>query len=160
MVENFRVGNGFDVHPWSEQDQGCLVLGGVRFPGEKTLQGYSDADVIAHACLDAVVSPIGLGDIGTLFSDQDSKNQGADSLEMLAYGVNLVQDEGWSIVNVDCTIIIDRPKISPHREKIRKNLSDIVGGFVTIKGKRSEGIPGLKAGAHCYASALLKKSNI
>lgn len=150
-----RVGQGFDVHPWSEDGDRPLVLGGVTVPDHRGLQGHSDADVVAHACTDAILGGAGVGDIGQLFPDTDPSLSGADSLGLLARAVAVVAEAGWSAVNIDCTVVLDRPRIAPIREQMERNLSDVVGAPVTIKGKRTEGLASLGQGAHCWAVALL-----
>ena len=153
-----RVGQGFDVHPWSDDDARPLVLGGVTVPGHRGLQGHSDADVIAHACTDALLGGAGAGDIGQLFPDTDPGLAGADSIGLLARAVAVVAEAGWSAVNIDCTVVLDQPKIAPLRSEMEQNLSDVVGAPVTIKGKRTEGLGSLGEGAHCWAVALLAAS--
>lgn len=154
-----RVGQGFDVHPWSDDADRTLVLGGVTVPGHRGLVGHSDADVIAHACTDALLGGAGVGDIGQLFPDTDPALAGADSLQLLARAVAVVGEAGWSAVNIDCTVVLDQPKIAPIRERMERNLSDVVGAPVTIKGKRTEGLASLDGGAHCWAVALLTASD-
>ena len=150
-----RVGQGFDVHPWSDEVDRPLVLGGVTVPDHRGLEGHSDADVIAHACTDALLGGAGVGDIGQLFPDTDPGLAGADSLGLLARAVGAAAEAGWAAVNIDCTVVLDRPRIAPLREEMERNLSDVVGAPVTIKGKRTEGLASLGAGAHCWAVALL-----
>ncbi len=154
-VSAMRIGQGFDVHPWSDDPTRPLVLGGVTVPDHPGLQGHSDADVIAHACTDALLGGAGLGDIGQLFPDTDPDLAGADSLGLLARVVTVLADAGWAAVNVDCTVVLDRPRIAPIREEMERNLSGVVGAPVTIKGKRTEGLTSLGEGAHCWAVALL-----
>lgn len=152
-----RVGQGFDVHPYDDDPGRVLVLGGVRFDGERGLQGHSDADVLAHACVDALLGAAGLGDIGTLFPDSDDQWAGTDSVAMLAEAARRVADAGWGVVNLDCTVILDSPKIAPHREAMAQNLAAVVGAPVSIKGKRTEGLAGLAGGVQCHAVALLQR---
>ena len=154
----FRVGHGFDVHPWSDDPKRVLVLGGVMFSGPG-LDGHSDADAIAHACTDALLSAAALGDIGSWFPDTDASPAGVNSIELLAKAAAGVAAEGWSVANVDITVICDEPKIGPHREVIQNNLSAAAGGPVSLKGKRTEGINGLQGGVQCHAVALLTKGN-
>ena len=154
-----RVGQGFDVHPWSEDETRCLVLGGVSVPDHRSLQGHSDADVISHACTDALLGGAGVGDIGQLFPDTDPALSGADSLDLLARAVHVVAEAGWRAVNIDCTVVLDRPRIAPMRAEMERNLSEVVGAPVTIKGKRTEGLESLGQGAHCWAVALLSSAD-
>ncbi len=152
-----RVGQGFDVHPYDADPARSLVLAGVRFDGEPGLRGHSDADVIAHACVDALLGAAGLGDIGGLFPDSDQRWAGSDSMAMLAETAARVAAAGWDVVNLDCTVILDRPKIAPHRNTMAGNLAQVVGAPVSVKGKRTEGIAGLAGGVQCHAVALLQQ---
>lgn len=152
-----RVGMGFDVHPFSDDADRPLVLGGVRFGGPG-LEGHSDSDVIAHACTDALLGAAGLGDIGTQFPDTDPRFAGADSVELLRAAAAEVRADGWAVSNVDCSVVCDRPRIDPHRDEMQQRLSDAVGGPVTVKGKRTEGLGALGRGEGiaCWAVALLE----
>jgi 2-C-methyl-D-erythritol 2,4-cyclodiphosphate synthase len=149
---------GFDVHPFADGDR-PLVLGGVVFEGERGLAGHSDADVIGHAVTDALLGAAGLGDIGMHFPDTDPAWAGADSMRLLAHAVNLVRDAGWTIANVDCTIVLEAPKLAPRRDEIQRSLSAVVGADVTIKGKRAEGLGaiGRGEGVACWAVGLLER---
>ena len=154
---NARVGQGFDVHAWSDEANRPLVLGGVVLPGERGLAGHSDADVLAHAVADALLGAAGLGDIGTHFPDTDSRWRGADSLTLLGHVVGLVQAEGWSIGNVDTTVVLEAPKLAPHRAAMEERLAGVVGAPVSVKAKRAEGLGALGRGegVACLAVALL-----
>ena len=134
------------------------MLGGVHFPGERALHGHSDADVIAHAVIDAMLGAAGAGDIGGLFPDTDPALEGADSIELLRTAAERLSEDGWFLINADCSIVLDAPKISPHRAVMEHNLSEAAGGPVTLKGKRTEGVTALGEGVQCYASALMVKS--
>ena len=153
-----RVGMGFDVHPFAT-DGRPLVLGGVTFEGERGLAGHSDADVVAHAVADALLGAAGLGDIGMHFPDTDPTWQGADSMHLLAEVVRLVREAGWSIANVDCTVVLEAPKLAPRRAEIQAALSAVVGADVTVKGKRAEGLGaiGRGEGVACWAVGLLDR---
>ena len=151
-----RIGQGFDVHPWSDDASRSLVLGGVTVPDHPALAGHSDADVVAHACTDAVLGGAGLGDIGQLFPDTDASLEGADSLDLLAKAVSEVRQAGWAVTNIDCTLVLDEPKIAPLREEMERRLAEVVGAPVTVKGKRTEGLTSLGEGAHCWAVAMLR----
>ena len=153
-----RVGLGFDVHPFTDEDR-PLVLGGVPFEGERGLAGHSDSDVIAHAVADALLGAAGLGDIGMHFPDTDPQWAGVSSLGLLAQVVVLVSDAGWSIGNVDCSVVLEAPKLAPRRDEIERALSEIVGAPVTVKGKRAEGLGALGRGegVACWAVALLDR---
>lgn len=152
-----RVGQGFDLHPFSDDPARPLVLGGVAFPGEPGLAGHSDADAVAHAVTDALLGAAGLGDIGSWFPDDDPSLSGADSLQLLRRAVDGISKAGWSVVNVDCTVVCERPRLAPHREEVERRLSDAVGAPVTVKGKRAEGLGALgrREGIACLAVALL-----
>lgn len=153
-----RIGNGFDVHRFSEDPSRVLVLGGVVFEGETALHGHSDADVVAHAVGEALLGAVGLGDLGSHFPDTDERWRGVDSLELLDEIVRMVRVEGWQPVNVDCSVIAERPKLAARRDEMQRNLSARVGAPVTVKGRRAEGIGGLgrSEGIACLASALLE----
>ncbi len=158
-----RVGHGYDAHPFGgageavDGDGRTLVLGGVRFPGEQPLEGHSDADVVAHAVIDAMLSAAGLGDIGTHFADSDERWRGADSIEMLRRVASLLAESGWRLANADCTVICDQPMIAPHRDQMQAGLSGAAGGPVTVCGKRTEGL-GTTGGIVAHAVALVTAS--
>ena len=157
---SIRIGNGFDVHRFSDDPSRPLVLGGVVIEGEVGLQGHSDADVIAHAVAEALLGAAGLPDIGSLFPDTDERWRGADSLALLAECVRRVRDAGWVAVNVDCSVIAERPKLAPHKDEMQERLSGVIGAPVTLKGRRAEGIGGLgrAEGIACLASALVESA--
>ncbi|MGH9276229.1 MAG: 2-C-methyl-D-erythritol 2,4-cyclodiphosphate synthase, partial [Acidimicrobiales bacterium] len=125
-----RVGQGFDVHPFSDDPDRPLVLGGVTFAGERGLAGHSDADVIAHAVTDALLGAAGLGDIGEHFPDTDATYAGADSVDLLRRAAADVRAAGWALGNVDCTVVLDAPKLAPHRDELQARLTDAVGAPV------------------------------
>jgi len=154
---NVRVGQGFDVHAWSDDPDRRLVLGGVVLPGERGLAGHSDADVVAHAAADALLGAAGLGDIGAHFPDTDSRWHGADSLTLLGHVVGLVRAEGWSIGNVDTTVVLEAPRLAPHKTAMEERLTGVVGAAVSVKAKRAEGLGALGRGegVACFAVALL-----
>ena len=143
---------GFDVHPFDDGDK-PLVLGGVTFEG-RGLAGHSDGDVITHVVIDALLGAAGLGDIGTHFPDTDPAFAGANSLGLLAAAAAAVRAHGWTPVNVDCSVVLDAPKLSPRREEMQSLLSAAVGADVTIKGKRPEGIGALGRGEGICAWAV------
>jgi 2-C-methyl-D-erythritol 2,4-cyclodiphosphate synthase len=157
---NVRVGQGFDVHPWSDDPGRPLVLGGVVLPGERGLAGHSDADVVAHAVADALLGAAGLGDIGRHFPDTDSRWRGADSLTLLAQVVGLVGAEGWAVGNVDTTVVLEAPKLAPHKDAMEQRLASVVGAPVSVKAKRAEGLGALGRGegVACFAIALLTRA--
>lgn len=154
-----RVGQGFDVHPFGDDPSRPLVLGGQRFDG-LGLVGHSDADVVAHACADALLGAAGLGDIGMLFPDTDPAFSGADSIELLAEVARRVRAEGWEPGNIDCSVVAEAPKLAPYREAMQATLSAAVGAPVTVKGRRPEGLGALGRGEGiaCFASAVLTRS--
>lgn len=152
-----RVGNGFDVHVFSDDPRRPLILGGVHFEGEAGLEGHSDADVVSHAVAEALLGAAGLGDLGSHFPDDDDRFRGADSLELLAAVVAEVVAEGWSIGNVDCSVVAERPKLAPRRGAMQDNLTAVVGAPVSVKGRRAEGLGALgrREGIVAMASAVL-----
>ena len=155
---NIRVGQGFDIHPFSTDPARPMVLGGVTFPeASPGLAGHSDADVIAHAVTDAVLGAAGLGDIGSHFPDTDPALAGADSIELLRSAAASVREAGWIPQNADCSVVVDTPKLAPHRDQMQQRLSDALGAPVTVKGKRPEGIGALgrHEGIACWATALV-----
>ena len=152
-----RVGQGFDVHRVSADAARALVLGGVTFDGETGLIGHSDADVVAHAATDALLSAAGLGDIGTHFPDTDPRYEGADSIGLLAEAVARVRAAGWEPGNVDCAVVCELPKIAPRRAEMEARLSTAAGAPVTVKGRRAEGLGaiGRREGIACFAVAVV-----
>lgn len=153
-----KVGLGFDVHPF--EDGRRLVLGGVHFEGERGLQGHSDADAVAHAVADALLGAAGLGDLGGLFPDTDPRWAGADSIALLAEVVGRVHSAGYQPVNVDCTVVLEAPKLAPRRAAMQDRLTAAVGAPVTVKATRAEGLGaiGRGEGIACYAVALLEEA--
>jgi 2-C-methyl-D-erythritol 2,4-cyclodiphosphate synthase len=155
-----RVGLGFDVHAFSDDPGRVLRLGGVTFVGERGLSGHSDADVVAHACADALLGASALGDLGTHFPDTDPQWAGADSLELLRTATQRARAEGWQPVNVDCAVVLEAPKVAPHRVEMEARLSSAVGAPVSVKANRAEGLGaiGRGEGIACYAVALVEAS--
>jgi 2-C-methyl-D-erythritol 2,4-cyclodiphosphate synthase len=154
-----RVGQGFDVHRFSDDPSRRLVLGGVEFPGEPGLVGHSDADVVAHACADALLGSAGLGDIGQLFPETDEQWRDADSIEMLAAVADRVIGAGYLPGNIDCAVVCERPKLAPRRDEMQRRLSEAVGAPVTVKGNRAEelGALGRAEGIACWAVAVVTR---
>ena len=152
-----RVGQGFDVHRMSDDAARPLVLGGVTFAGEQGLAGHSDADVVAHAATDALLSAAGLGDIGTHFPDTDPAYAGADSMLLLTEAVVKVRAAGWEPGNVDCAVVCERPKIAPRLAEMEARLSVAAGAPITVKGRRAEGLGaiGRGEGIACFAVAVV-----
>ena len=153
-----RVGQGYDVHPFSEDPARPLVLGGVTVDGSPGLAGHSDADALAHACADAVLGAAGLGDLGDHFPDTDPEWSGADSLTLLAEVVRLAAEAGWRVVNLDATIIAERPKLGLLRPQMADRLTAVVGAPVSVKATTPEGLGavGRGEGIACLAVALLE----
>jgi 2-C-methyl-D-erythritol 2,4-cyclodiphosphate synthase len=154
-----RVGIGFDVHAFSDDPTRRLVLGGVHLPGERGLEGHSDADVVAHAVADALLGACGLGDLGDHFPDTDPASAGADSLVILAEVAAMATAEGWSVGNVDCTVVLEAPRLAPHRDEMTRRLTEAVGAPVSVKATRAEGLGaiGRGEGVACWAVALLER---
>lgn len=159
-VPDFRVGQGFDVHRFSDDPSRVLVLGGCRFDGVRGLDGHSDADAVAHACADALLGAAGLGDIGLHFPDTDPTWAGADSMALLRHVMEMLVDEGWRVANIDCAVVCEEPKLSPRRDEMQDNLTAAVGAPVTIKGSRAErlGAIGRGEGVVCFATALIHRA--
>lgn len=153
-----QVGLGFDIHPYSDDPERRLVLGGVVFEGERGLAGHSDADVVAHAAADALLGAAGLDDLGAQFPDSDPAWAGADSLALLAHVAHLVRTAAWEPVNVDCAVVLDAPRLAPRRPAMAAALSQAAGARVSVKGRRSEGLGALGRGegVACWAVALVR----
>ena len=150
----FRIGLGHDSHRLGPGDG--LVIGGVSIPHHRAAIGHSDADVLLHAITDALLGAAALGDIGEMFPDTDPANQGRDSADMLRRALDRVSAAGWRIVNLDCVIFAQRPKILPHRPAIRRRIAEILGideAAVWLKAKTGEGVgpigEELAVGAEC-----------
>jgi len=154
-----RIGQGIDVHRFSDDDGRPLVLGGVVITGEgaQGLEGHSDADAVAHAVSDAVLGAAGLGDLGRHAPDTDPKWKGADSMAILARVVELAREGGWSPVNADCTVVAERPKLSPFVDGMAERLGAVLGAPVNVKATRAEGLGALgrAEGIACTAVVLL-----
>ncbi len=135
-----------------------LVLGGVRLEYDRGLAGHSDGDVLAHALTDAVLGAAGLADIGALFPSGDERFRGASSVDLLRQAYRQVLEAGWTLVNADCVLIGERPKIAPHREEMRRRLSEAVGGGeVNVRATTTDqlGFTGREEGLAAHAVALL-----
>jgi 2-C-methyl-D-erythritol 2,4-cyclodiphosphate synthase len=158
-VTQVRVGQGFDVHRFSDDPTRPLVLGGVVFEGERGLHGHSDADVVAHAAADALLGAAGLGDLGQHFPDTDERWAGAASLVLLRHVADLVRADGWEIGNVDTSVVCEAPKLAPRRDDMQRRLSEAAGAPVTVKGRRAEGLGALgrREGIACWAVAVLAR---
>ncbi|MEO5838624.1 MAG: 2-C-methyl-D-erythritol 2,4-cyclodiphosphate synthase [Acidimicrobiales bacterium] len=159
-AHDLRVGSGFDVHAFSPDPARGLVLGGVRINGTRGLVGHSDADVIAHACAEALLGAAGRGDLGSWFPDTDPAYAGADSVQLLRTVAGELRRDGWSAINIDCSVVCEEPKLAPHRDEMQRILSDAVGAPVSVKGRRAEGMGALgrREGIACWAVALIQHS--
>jgi 2-C-methyl-D-erythritol 2,4-cyclodiphosphate synthase len=159
-VADYRVGLGVDAHAF---EQGVdLVLGGVRFDSPRGLAGHSDGDVIAHAMIDAVLGAAGLGDIGALFPSTDSSLAGVSSLTLLDRAMEVVRDEGWELVNADCILVGEEPRIAPRRDEMRAALAQAAGAdvrHVTVRATTTDGLgfAGRAEGLAAQAVALLRR---
>ncbi|MGP0107697.1 MAG: 2-C-methyl-D-erythritol 2,4-cyclodiphosphate synthase [Acidimicrobiales bacterium] len=154
-----RIGQGIDVHHFSDDDGRPLVLGGVVITGDgaQGLEGHSDADAVAHAVSDAVLGAAGLGDLGRHAPDTDPQWKGADSMTLLARVVELAREGGWSPVNADCTLVAERPRLSPFVDRMAQRLAAVLGAPVNVKATRAEGLGALgrAEGIACTAVVLL-----
>lgn len=155
-----RVGQGFDIHRFSDDPDQMLVLGGCHFPDELGLVGHSDADVPAHAAADALLGAAGLGDLGTHFPDTDPQWAGADSLKMLSAVADLVRHAGWVIGNIDVKVVCERPKLAPRKDEMERNLSLAAQAPVTVSGRRAEGLGaiGRQEGIAAWAVAVVSST--
>lgn len=154
-----RTGLGYDCHRFATGRD--LVLGGVRLEHPLGLEGHSDADVLTHAVIDALLGAAALGDIGAHFPDTDARYRNANSIELLEAAVRLVREAGWRVVNVDATVVIEQPKLAPAREEMRHRLAAALGvelGGVSVKATRGEGMGfvGRQEGAAALAVATLE----
>ncbi len=155
-----RIGHGYDVHRLVEER--LLILGGVEIPFEKGLLGHSDADVLTHALMDALLGAAGLGDIGKHFPDTDPRYKGISSLELLRHVSALLADKGYKLGNADITLIAQRPKVGSYVPQMVRNLAEVLGCSVeqlNIKATTEEklGFTGEGAGMACHAVCLLEE---
>jgi 2-C-methyl-D-erythritol 2,4-cyclodiphosphate synthase len=160
-MSELRVGIGVDAHALSPEAK--LVLAGVEFPGEPGLVGHSDGDVISHALVDAILGAAGLGDIGELFQSGDPRWEGATSLGFLEHAIALVREAGWELVNADCVLVGERPRIAPRREEMRAALAGALGvepAAVTVRATTTDGLgfTGRGEGLAAQAVALLRRA--
>jgi len=154
-----RIGHGYDVHRFAKERK--LILGGVEIPWEMGLLGHSDADVLCHALMDAMLGAAGLPDIGKLFPDNEERYRGADSVELLRQVTGRIQEAGFRLGNADCTIVAQRPKMAPHIPAMKKILAKAAGveeGCVNIKATTEEGLgfTGEGLGIAAHAVVLLE----
>lgn len=157
-----RIGHGYDVHRLVPDRK--LILGGVEIPHETGLLGHSDADVLTHAVMDALLGAAAMGDIGTLFPDQDDRYAGADSIGLLQKVVDRLAAAGYQIGNLDVTVLAQAPKLRPFIDLMRENLAAacrISVGFVSVKATTEEGLgfSGRKEGIAAHAVCLIEQSN-
>lgn len=156
-----RIGNGYDIHRLTEDRP--LILGGITIPHHLGLLGHSDADVLTHSIMDAMLGALSLGDIGHYFPPSDPKWKGADSLVLLAQVGQIISDQGWSVNNIDSTIVAEQPKLKPHLKAMRDRLGVILNlssDRISIKATTNEklGPVGREEGISAYAVVLLSKS--
>ncbi len=154
-----RIGHGYDVHRLVEGRK--LIVGGVEIPHEKGLLGHSDADVLLHAISDALLGAAALGDIGCLFPDTDERFKGADSLMLLKEVVEVLKKNGYSVVNIDSTLLAQRPKMRPYIDEMRQNIAEACGisaDFVSVKATTEEklGFTGREEGISAHAVCLIE----
>ena len=159
-MTNLRIGQGYDVHRLTEGR--ALILGGVAIPYEQGLDGHSDADVLTHAIMDALLGAAGLGDIGKLFPDTEERYRGISSLLLLRKVGEILKINGWQVINLDSTIVAQAPKLSPYREAMRRNLAEALGmdeAGVSVKATTEErlGFTGDGSGMAAQAIALIEK---
>jgi 2-C-methyl-D-erythritol 2,4-cyclodiphosphate synthase len=155
---SYRVGIGVDAH--ALVDGVPLVLGGVRFDHPRGLAGHSDGDVLAHALVDALLGAAGLGDIGSLFPSGDARFEGADSVELVREAYRQVRDAGWQLVNADCVLVGEEPRIAARRDEMRARLGEAVGGGdVNVRATTTDrlGFTGRGEGLAAHAVALLER---
>ena len=155
-----RVGLGYDVHKLVDGRK--LIIGGVDIPHEKGLLGHSDADVLVHAVMDSILGALALGDIGKHFPDTDEKYKGADSIKLLEFVYNLIDEKGYAIGNIDCTIIAQSPKMAPHIQNMRENIAKALNTSIeniNVKATTEEGLgfTGAKEGIAAQSICLLVK---
>ena len=158
-MTNLRIGHGYDVHRLTEGR--ALILGGVAVPYEKGLLGHSDADVLTHAVMDALLGAAGLGDIGKHFPDSDPAYAGADSMKLLDHVMVLLREQGWQVGNVDATILAQKPKLAPYIPEMRRRLAAGLGvpeDQVNVKATTEEklGFTGSGEGMAAHAVCLLE----
>ena len=155
-----RVGSGFDIHRF--EDGEYLTLGGVKIPFSKALQAHSDGDVLVHSLIDAILGAINAGDIGAHFPDDDVQYKNANSLDLLQNIYKLMSSEGYFLMNMDATIILEKPKLSKYIDKMKENIAETLScskDILSIKATTSEGIGfvGRQEGIACLCSILLDK---
>jgi 2-C-methyl-D-erythritol 2,4-cyclodiphosphate synthase len=155
-----RIGQGLDIHPFSDDPHRPLRLGGVLIEGGRGLAGHSDADAVCHAVADAVLGAAGLGDLGRHFPDTDPDWAGADSVDLLTRVMALARAEGYDCLNADCTVVAEAPRLAPHTDAMAAKLSSVLGAPVSVKATRAEGLGALgrAEGVACLAIVLLERA--
>lgn len=158
-MNEIRIGQGYDVHQLTEGRK--LILGGVEIPWEKGLLGHSDADVLLHAIMDALLGAAALGDIGALYPDTDPRYEGADSMELLRCVATLLQEKGWALANVDSTVVAQRPKLAPYIPEMRRRIAAALAveeSRISVKATTEEhlGFTGRGEGISAQAVVLLR----
>ena len=161
-MTKLRVGHGYDVHRLVEGR--ALILGGVTVPFDRGLLGHSDADVLTHAVMDALLGAAALGDIGKLFPDSDAAYAGADSIALLERVTALLREHGWQVGNVDATVVAQAPKLAPYIPEMRRRLAEAMGldvDCVSVKATTEEGLgfTGSGEGMAAHAVALIERLN-
>jgi len=153
-----RIGQGIDIHRFSDDPHRPLVLGGVVIDGARGLGGHSDADAVCHALADAILGAVGLGDLGRHFPDTDPVWEGANSVVLLTDVVRMAGERGFVPANGDCTVIADAPRLAPHTDAMARRLSAVLGAPVSVKATRAEGLGALgrAEGIACLAVVLLE----
>ena len=158
----FRIGNGYDIHRLVSGRE--LIIGGVnlKHPNNLGLDGHSDADVLSHSIMDALLGALSLGDIGKFFPPSDDKWKNADSLLLLSKVIYLIRNQGWEVNNIDSVIVAERPKIKPYVELMRRNISntlEIEDNLIGIKATTNEklGPEGREEGISCHSVVMLQK---
>ena len=155
---SMRIGQGIDIHRFSDDPHRPLVLGGVEIEGGRGLSGHSDADAVCHALADAVLGAVGLGDLGRHFPDTDPVWEGADSVSLLGEVVAMATAQGFACANADCTVIADAPRLAPHTAAMVERLSAVLRAPVSVKATRAEGLGALgrAEGIACLAVVLME----
>ncbi|HYP40673.1 MAG TPA: 2-C-methyl-D-erythritol 2,4-cyclodiphosphate synthase [Chloroflexia bacterium] len=160
---SYRAGFGYDAHRLVEGRP--LILGGIEVPFERGLEGHSDADVLLHALIDAILGAAGMDDIGTHFPSSDPALEGISSVDMLARVMEKVSEEGWQVENVDGTIVAQRPRLSPHTPRMKTKIAGMLGieeSHVSVKSKTTDGMgfTGTGEGMAAYCAVMLVRANV
>ena len=159
-MTTLRIGHGYDVHRLAEGRP--LILGGVAIPWERGLDGHSDADVLTHAIMDALLGAVAAGDIGKLFPDDDAAYLNISSMLLLERVGDYLRQQGYAVVNIDATLVVQEPKVSPHRDTMRKNIAEALKvdiSQISVKATTEEhlGFTGTGEGMAAHAVALVEK---